>query len=227
MPFILDDSDLSIRYSDGDWTKGGVEGEFNSTIHGTRAANAYAVIPFSGKYIEVYGTIAAKAAGSPNPIGTYSIDSGEPVQFSPAIKDTVQHQHLFFTASGLSAGDHTLVIESTVQGSYLGLDFVSYTPSTVLVTTSTSLIWAAPTSNSSPSSSSTNAVTSDFSLPTGIVVGSIFAAIAVTFLCCAALFYCYWRRRREQMKEPKPFPAFIEDLHQPKSLRQQLAPFCQ
>ncbi|KAJ7577565.1 hypothetical protein C8J56DRAFT_1061219 [Mycena floridula] len=126
---LLDDSDSSIVYSLG-WFPGGGPFEFDSTTHGTTTAGATARIPFSGTYIEVFGTVTAQF--SPDSISTYLIDNGASTTFAPdsSTLSADAHKLLFFHSGTLAGGNHTLVITTSVEGGRYYLDWVQFTPST-------------------------------------------------------------------------------------------------
>jgi len=199
MSFILDDSDPSIQYSIGDWSPGGVDQEFKSTTHGTTAANAFATIPFSGTYIEVYGTIAPQGVGHPDPITTYTIDKGSSTSFAPVTTNTsaTLHQFRFFASPTLPDGNHTLVVQSTVQGGQIWLDFFEFTPSPV-TTTTTVTVTTTPTgssSNGAADNDNIGSASTKSSLQVGAIVGAALGSVAVTLLFCFILFFC-WKRQR-------------------------------
>ncbi|KAJ7574052.1 hypothetical protein C8J56DRAFT_980571 [Mycena floridula] len=197
MSFILDDSDPSVKYSIGDWNTGGVDEEFKSTTHGTTAANAFATIPFSGTYIEVYGTIAPQGVGHPDPVTTYTIDKGPATSFAPVTTNTsaTLHQTRFFTSPTLPDGNHTLVVQSTVQGGQVWLDFFEFTPSPVTTTvTVTTTPTGSSNSGTSVNDNSTSASTKS-SPQVGAIVGAALGSVAVTLLFCFILFFC-WKRQR-------------------------------
>ncbi|KAJ7574068.1 hypothetical protein C8J56DRAFT_1126626 [Mycena floridula] len=182
MSFILDDSDPSIQYSIGDWTPGGIDLEFKATTHGTTAANAFATIPFSGTYIEVFGTIAAQGTRDHRPL----------LLQSPQIHLLLYTKPVFFASPTLPDGNHTLVVQTTVQGGQVWLDFFQFTPSSVTTTTPTGSTNSGESDNDNSASpkSSPQVV-----LNVGAIVGAALGSVAVTLLFCFILFF-FWKRRR-------------------------------
>ncbi|KAJ7584028.1 hypothetical protein C8J56DRAFT_196517 [Mycena floridula] len=166
----IDDSDLSVQYSAGDWGSGVAE-KFNSTTHNTTTVNATAMLHFTGTRIEVYGTIQHYSPKEPAPISNYSVDDGEPTTFAPKLVNTsvTVYQQQFFASSTLRDGNHTLTVISMTNGP-LYLDYFivgtvshggnlnhSSTPALNRATTTTSDVMSTgSTSTSSQSSSSSS-----------------------------------------------------------------------
>ncbi|KAJ7600494.1 hypothetical protein C8J56DRAFT_910397 [Mycena floridula] len=133
MPF-LDDRDPAIQYSavPGDWVPGGVSSEFRFTTQGSRQRNARATITFEGNAITVYGTIqsiGSSPTGTQGPVSAYTIDGGAPATFSGVPGASDLYQQTFFASPPLSQRNHTLLVENTIDGPILVIDYVQYTSS--------------------------------------------------------------------------------------------------
>ncbi|KAJ7574074.1 hypothetical protein C8J56DRAFT_902709 [Mycena floridula] len=201
MSVFLDDTDSSIEYS-GDWVTAGTSLDHNSTTHGVTSSQAHAKFNFSGTYIKIYGTIGITAGtGNVDPKSTYSVDNGPIFIFSPntTFATDVTHRSLFFQLESIPDGEHTLVIRSIVDNSFMWFDYAKFTPSQQIVQGTT-------TSASSPTS--TNAATPTEStkaaLPVNAAVGVAIGLVFVTFLFCGAIFYCYTRRQNKSRGNISP-----------------------
>ncbi|KAJ7595432.1 hypothetical protein C8J56DRAFT_383340 [Mycena floridula] len=155
MSYIIDDADPSIQYSEGQWNKGGVSVEYDSTTHAARGGLGSANLSFWGSRIEVYGTIAWDEA--PSPSSVYTVDDGQSTTFTPATTPTNLYQQLFFKSPELRQDQvHTLFIESIVDGSAFYLDFFIVTAGSSSLTSSDNTPSSMSTSTRSVSSFSSN-----------------------------------------------------------------------
>src|ERR1700733_12299996 len=87
--------------------------------------------PISGTSVSVYGTIDIMGdVNNPyNPVTTYSIDGSIAATYIGLRNSfAVQYRVPFFQSSTLGAEQHTLVINNTVTGGRLILDYFEYTP---------------------------------------------------------------------------------------------------
>ncbi|KAJ7600496.1 hypothetical protein C8J56DRAFT_10080 [Mycena floridula] len=191
---FIDDTHPTIQYSIGDWVNGGVLGEFRSTAHASMQGNARATITFEGTAISVYGTIEAKGIGSnvQGPVSTYTIDGGTPTTFRGVPGASAAYQQAFFASGPLPEGNHTLVVENSVTGPVLVIDYLEYTPvstSSVAPTASTGL-------SDAPSSSVNCKISSGTQVPLGATIGAVIGSVVFTLLACIAGIYIF-RRRKE------------------------------
>jgi len=115
----IDDSDPRIMYT-GPWFSGGrsATGDYNSTIHGTNNAGAYATFLFNGTGLAVYGMISSSRHNTSAPVSTYVLDEERPVFYTAVQGQSPAFGQLFYESSSLQDGSHSLVITSTVQGSF-------------------------------------------------------------------------------------------------------------
>lgn len=108
--------------------------EYDNTTTGTNTAGSMALFNFSGISVSVFGTIgpinyAGQDVGAP--ISSYQVDDQPAVTLTaPAQGGTLFHYN-FFTSPTLGNGPHQLKITNLNQSSYLWLDYVQYTPSSV------------------------------------------------------------------------------------------------
>ncbi|KAJ3473628.1 hypothetical protein NLI96_g12905 [Meripilus lineatus] len=140
----------------------------------------------SGIQVAVYGT---RPPGNYFTRSTYAIDGGDPTVFTaPAQSDSVQYGVQFYLSGPLSNAEHTLVI--TNYGYSFVLDYFDVTIKSSLDASSTSILASSSTSESVPSSfpitvtssassvaSATMASNRRRGLPSGAIVGIIFACV--------------------------------------------------
>ncbi|EDR01286.1 uncharacterized protein LACBIDRAFT_333366 [Laccaria bicolor S238N-H82] len=123
---IFDDQDTRLQYF-GDWLKNNGDDRLNylNTTTYTGFAGAGMVFNFTGTSISVYGQIPRQTyLNFPNPVLNYTIDFGVPYQFIAISGREDMNQQLFFRATGLSLGEHTLVITNEVNDDLLILDYL-------------------------------------------------------------------------------------------------------
>ncbi|KAF9032519.1 hypothetical protein BDZ89DRAFT_901471, partial [Hymenopellis radicata] len=126
---LVDDADVRLKYSKGDWTPSGNSNEYNSTTHGTYNAGATMSFVFNGTMVKVYGTIISKdGSNAPDPISTYTVDGGGSTTFAPVTLPQVQYRQLHFHSADLQPGEHTLVMESVAPDAGIWLDYLLYLP---------------------------------------------------------------------------------------------------
>ncbi|KAG6836976.1 hypothetical protein H0H93_016929 [Arthromyces matolae] len=123
MSMSYDDASPNIIYT-GNWVIGGRPQEFDGTTHGTNEAGATAFFTFTGTSVAVYGTVARLATSQIPVTSTYSLDGGDAVEYSATPSQVVQYRQLFFLASNLSYGKHTLFITCTTANGNFWLDYL-------------------------------------------------------------------------------------------------------
>ncbi|KAK1230205.1 hypothetical protein PQX77_006714, partial [Marasmius sp. AFHP31] len=120
----LDDTVPSLVYTPADaWEIGGVDGEYNSTTHGTRIAGARMQFIFTGTGIDVYGTKSFNMSTAPA-TNRFTIDGGNPVTWSASPNPDRVFNTSMFSTRGLSEGTHALVMEVTVENSETWIDYL-------------------------------------------------------------------------------------------------------
>ncbi|KAI0340847.1 hypothetical protein BDW22DRAFT_1430511 [Trametopsis cervina] len=210
--FILDDPDIRISYSPGWQHISPSHGEYQSTRSSADIAGLNASFSFIGTGVEVYGSVASYDWFGV-PVSTYTVDNfGPNTTFrAPIVQPgSVRYNVLFYRSPPLPAGQrHTLRIinmNGTSPSSYV-LDYIVYT-STDSGTPNSSLISAPPSTQLSPTSSSTSISTdptqtasggevprqhtSVAAIAGGVVGGSLLLAMTIV----AVVFY----RRRAPRK---------------------------
>ncbi|KAJ7574093.1 hypothetical protein C8J56DRAFT_1173170 [Mycena floridula] len=223
MSVLLDDTDPSIEYS-GDWITEGVSLEYNSTTHGAASSQAHARFNFSGTYIKIYGTIGITAGtGNVDPKSTYSVDNGPVFTFAPNTTFATDgtRRSLFFQLESIPDGEHTLVMRSIVNNSFMWFDYAEFTPSQRIVQgtttgarSSTSTNTATLTGASNPTSTNAAALTESTraSLPVNALIGAAIGLFFATCLFCGAIFYCYIRRQNKSRGNVSPFSLAVYSL---------------
>ncbi|KAI0832931.1 hypothetical protein BC628DRAFT_1415157 [Trametes gibbosa] len=110
---LVDDSNPRVQYQPGwDWQQGVLE--VDATRHAASIAGLTAWLPFVGNSIAVVGTIGESGTYG-QPKTTYSIDGKVMGSYEAPFVDVgnAQYNVTFFTADGLSAGDHIVLVNST------------------------------------------------------------------------------------------------------------------
>ncbi|KAK1225400.1 hypothetical protein PQX77_011670 [Marasmius sp. AFHP31] len=105
------------------WEIGGVDGEYNSTTHGTRIAGARMQFIFTGTGIDVYSTKSFNMSTAPA-TNRFTVDGGDPVTWSASPNPDQVFDTSMFSTRGLSEGTHTLVMEVTVENSETWIDYL-------------------------------------------------------------------------------------------------------
>lgn len=216
----FDDRDPEIQYS-GIWIprNGTILDYLNTTTFATFAGSSV-LFNFSGTSISVYGEIVFLEGNAPATLSNYTIDSGVPSQFLAIPEGEDMHQQLFFSATGLSLGQHTLVITNERNNTMLILDYLqvgsgdgssySSTPISSSVTVSATqnvTITALPSSSFTATATittlhtSSKATTSRVRPPIGVTIGG---AVAGSILISFILLACFFARRSRQRKKNLP-----------------------
>jgi hypothetical protein len=189
---IVDENDPAVEYS-GQWALEGSEKyEYQGTTHKSNSTGNAAIFKFNGTTIDVYGTING-TLDQTTALVSFQLDGGSTRYFLPIdTQSRLRPKWRMFSTSALSAGEHTLRIESLTPDAFW-LDYFIYTP--LYITNS-------PSVSSIPSSSSSTPSTPSSSQPLAPIIGGAIGgfAFAVLIFGLIALF-CY-RRRRKQTTEP-------------------------
>ncbi|KAF8151006.1 hypothetical protein B0H34DRAFT_158959 [Crassisporium funariophilum] len=225
----IDDSDMLISYSVGQWTRRGGPGEFNLTTTETSNAGASAQIVFYGTNVSAWGTIGITG---PAAITMYSIDQGVAATFTGVhIPATTQYQKQFFQSEQLSPATHTLVITNLIEDGVLFLDYilVGLPGPSASPTLSTAVpIIPSPTKPLSilPTISVESGISGSTSNPhVGMIVGAVLGEIVSLLV---VIFVLRWRSRRKEpldvAQHSSKFSNMLSRLRKPK-LR--MSPFTQ
>ncbi|KAI0698334.1 hypothetical protein BC835DRAFT_662634 [Cytidiella melzeri] len=149
----IDDTSPAINYV-GLWFEEGFAPGYNNTMHRTDTAGAAIEYTFSA--ISVYGPVGITASFG-TPVSTYSVDGSTPTTFTaPEVTGTEPEDTvLFFSASNLSAGEHTLTIKRTsTDNAVYFFDFMQVLPAepgtSVPSSPATSVSSPAPTNAADP-----------------------------------------------------------------------------
>ncbi|KAG6825854.1 hypothetical protein H0H92_002173 [Tricholoma furcatifolium] len=124
---IIDDTSPDILYS-GQWTLGGADEMYSRAAHGSLKENSQAVVSFSGRSIEVYGTIG-KARDSEDsayaPLGiTYAVDENKASTSTFTGQLGIENQ-LLYRSPDLVDGQHQLVVTLTASNkNMLWIDYL-------------------------------------------------------------------------------------------------------
>lgn len=146
------------------------------------------------------------------PVSNYTIDSSVPYQFNATQTAEDQHQQLFFRATGLVLGQHTLVITNELENDVLTLDYLEV--ETTGDGSSNSSSFTTPTSSSSTATTTQSATITAFQTPSqsttthaGPPIGAVIGgAIAGSIIISLMLFACFCARRRRHRKKNLPPP---------------------
>ncbi|KAF8633157.1 hypothetical protein AX17_004658 [Amanita inopinata Kibby_2008] len=192
-----DDTDPSIVYS-GQWTSGGTQSDWTSTLHSSGVSGSMATFDFNGTFIAVYGTLQPSDTEA-LAVVAFTLDGSSPSPLNrvPETRTTVQHQQILYQSPTLEYGRHRLVIALQNKSGPLFLDYFlverptdgnqSSENCTVPTAITTMSISSSSTQPTHGTSSSTSAVAS--SPHKGAIAGGILGAAAVIILICiAALF---------------------------------------
>ncbi|KAG8955860.1 hypothetical protein FRC04_006307 [Tulasnella sp. 424] len=181
---VVDDNDTnSIQYTPpGEWSANACQNMAAysaNTCHVTGSNTAKASLTFEGDAIAVYGGVGPQYGPY-----TVSLDGQDPAQFTANSTNSHTQQILYF-ASGLGAGNHSIVINNnpTSIGNQLDLDYVQILGSGIPTTGTNS------GNNSSGGSSKV-----------GPIVGAVVGVIGLIALI--GLGWFFWRRRK-QSRQPR------------------------
>ncbi|KAF8869286.1 hypothetical protein BD779DRAFT_762674 [Infundibulicybe gibba] len=201
---IVDDDSPEIQYS-GKWTRNmdpfvcseNPNGfPFHNGTHQSVLAGDVASFRFAGTTVAVFGIFSWTNTGSL--AVTYTLDGSLVVNtysVTPATPEFInglrQHQnYLLFSNDGLSAGNHTLVINVTqVNGLVFSMDYITYTPSFSSLDLKPDLTQSLPSPSSKPSSV-------DKGPPVGAIIGAIVGALVL--ICAVLVLFIISRRRRKE-----------------------------
>ncbi|KAI0340846.1 hypothetical protein BDW22DRAFT_1359683 [Trametopsis cervina] len=228
--FILDDIDPRISYSAGWQHINPSHGEYQSTRSSANIAGLNASFSFIGTGVEVYGSVASIDFFG-RPVSTYAVDGfGPNTTFqAPIIQPGyVSYNVLFYRSPPLPAGQsHTLRIvnmNGTSPSNYV-LDYIVYTPSTNSGMPNAGLISASPSTQLSPTLSSTPISTdptqtasegdaSHHHTPAAAIAGGVVGGIMLlAIIVLAAVFYRRWIRRKALKADKIPlFPPDVEEI---------------
>lgn len=187
------DNDPRVIYSPN-WSLHS-QGTFQ-TSHQTDVIGSSLSFTFNGSGITVFGSIPASNAAHRPPTAVYAVDAAEPFTTAePLAAKPILRQPLF-SASHLSNGTHTLVVNVTdVQAaSPYSIDFffVSPMPSSPAPSSSSSL---------APSSASSVVAAHASNATVGILAGILGSAVFI--LLCLTAFLLILRRRRQRARRSK------------------------
>lgn len=161
----------------------------------------------AGTQVAVYGVTPVDS----NATSLYTIDSGEPVSFTPRKATIVSTTRiLYFKSQELSYGEHTLRITVTevsttdsftidwIQYNTTSLEQVASMSSMAGISRSSTIAYPAGSPaplTSAPSPSSSYKPPASIS---GVRVAEIMAAVlgTIVFIMLSSILYCYWRRQR-------------------------------
>ena len=189
---------------------------------------------YIGTGVSVYGTIGHTGFGYA-PVSNYTIDSGVPYQFNATQTAQDQHQSLFFRATGLGLGQHTLGITNVLQNDVLTLDYLEV-ETTGNGSSSNSSSFTTPTSSSSTptathsatitalQTSSESPTTRRVHFPIGAAIGGAIAGATVISLILFACFFVR-RKRRHRRKKSGPPPDSLSSPPLDMSCASDITPF--
>ncbi|EDR01338.1 uncharacterized protein LACBIDRAFT_333367 [Laccaria bicolor S238N-H82] len=231
----FDDRDSRIQYS-STWVKAGTPLDYLNTTTGTDFAGSGVLFNFTGTGVTVYGSIIVWTGLLP-PVSNYTIDSGMPYQFIATQMEESQHQQLFFRATGLSLGQHTLMITNELVDGLLELDYLEVetsadgsTNSSSLTTPISSSLMATAThyATSTALQTSSESATSRVGPPIGVTIGG--AITGSTVIMSLILFACFFARRRQHRKKNLPLPHSpsspqLDMSHAPAGRSSDITPF--
>lgn len=200
-----DDRDPSIQYS-GIWGTAGTSLDYLNTTTFTIYAGSAVSFNFTGTGVSVYGRIGPTGFGYA-PLSNYTIDSGAPYTFNGTQKTDDQHQQLFFRATGLGLGQHTLAISNVLQNDVLTLDFLEVeTTGDASSSSSTTMPISTATTTQSATAIQTSTSTTRVRPPIGTAIGGAIAGALTISLILFACFFVRRRRRRHHDRQEKNVP---------------------
>jgi len=209
------DNDPRVFYSPS-WSIVG-QAPFFQTTHQTDVIGSWVSFTFNGSGIAVFGSVPASNATHAGPTAAYAIDAAEPfVTAEPMAAVPIPNQPLF-SASMLSGGAHTVMINVTdVQSaSPFSLDYFLVTPplpnasvSAKAVASASSSVSASAVSdaasNLASSSSSSSSVAGGRTAGVGTTLGvlaGVLSAVIFILLCVLVFFFVILRRRRRRAEQ--------------------------
>lgn len=230
----FDDRDPGIQYS-GIWGNSGTELDYLNTTTFTIYAGSGVLFNFTGTGVSVYGTIGPTGFGHA-PVSNYTIDSGVPYQFNATQTAEDRHQQLFFRATGLGLGKHTLAIANELENDVLTLDYLEVettgdgsSSSASFTTPISSSLTATATRSTTITAlqTSSESTTTHSGPPIGAAIGG---AIGGFMILSLILFACYFARRKRQRKKNLPLPDSLSSpqldmSHAPTGRSSDITPF--
>ncbi|KAK1225399.1 hypothetical protein PQX77_011669 [Marasmius sp. AFHP31] len=210
----FDDTAPILVYSPSNaWEIAGVNGEYNSTTHGTRNAGAQMQFVFSGTGIDVYGTKSFNMSSVPV-TNRFTVDNGDPVLWSASPGENREFNTKMFSSRGLDNETHLLVMEVMVENSETWIDYVQVVravPTSTLPPTVAST--ATSTSPSSPASTASSAASDAHSpLSAGAVAGMSIGATLAVVLAVLCLLLCLRQRRRRVEQASSEYITLLSSL---------------
>ncbi|KAJ7064952.1 hypothetical protein C8F01DRAFT_1367177 [Mycena amicta] len=176
---------------------------FFQTAHQTHVVGSSLSLTFDGSGITVFGSIPSSNITHPPPTTVYMIDAAQPFTTAePMAALPVPNQPLF-SASHLSAGKHTLVVNVTaVQfASPFSIDYFIIAPSSPASSTGSAL-------GSSVSSTALEAAHTTSNAAVGVLAG-VLSAVTFILLCGVAFLIVALRRRRKRQQQSKSLESSL------------------
>jgi hypothetical protein len=164
---IVDDNDPSVTYSSFLSGSPSYVLAYRDSVHTSDSPGSSAMFTFNGSSIEVYGNIGVSEQESTRVI-SFQLDDGEPEGYY-SYTSNYKPSMLFYSKSGLSAGLHTLRIESLTSFT-MTLDYFLYNSSSIAATTISSK-----------------------KEPTGAIIGGVLGGVAA--ILSVLLLLLFYRRR--------------------------------
>ena len=159
-----------------------------------------------------------------------------PYQFNATQTAEDKHQQLFFRATGLGLGQHTLVIANELENDVLTLDYLEVettgdgsSNSSSFTTPISSSLTATATRSATITAlqTSSESTTTHAGPPIGAAIGG---AIAGFMIISLILFACFFARRRRRRKKNLPLPDSpsspeLDMFHAPTGRSRDITPF--
>jgi len=187
---VLDDRSTNFQYQSGLWgNQDNVSDAYDNTLSFTTAV-ANATISFTGSQAFVYGVLGQSSVFG-IPTAKFYLDGNlDAWGTAPSVASDIYNK-LYYDTGALSSGDHQIIVENTVNGTTLFLDYLYFVPSS---TTSSSLTVVTVT-DTPPQLATGSPGSSSKSVPVGAVVGGIIGGIALLGVIAIATFFLIRRRR--------------------------------
>lgn len=184
---VFDDADTSnIQYTPpGEWSPNActnMAAYSSGSCHVTGSNTAKATVTFEGDAIAIYGGVGPQ-------YGPYAVKlDGQPAALFTANSTNSHAQQILYFASGLGAGNHTVVINNNPAsiGNQLDIDYVQV------------LGGGIPQTGNSTTGGDNNGGGSS---KVGPIVGAVVGVIGLIAIIVAAWFF--WRRRKQSQEREK------------------------